>query len=497
MRSPRLSRIAAALAGLAVAGTALGAQPTRMPLVVKQPTGYAVGAVKRIVGLGMGGIAVIDRDNVLWSSSRTSSCTNSGFPIPLIPVTTGSTPDASTGWQKVFDNVADADVPLRYLATLCGYDAASYVLTLDKKVYAGGAYNSGSCTTGLQRYQYWSSSWVLKDSGVETMIPQGIQRFWSIKAGGAFYNMGTNSSGELGTSTTATGCSTLPYAARYASGVAKAYPWTVNSTSLILTDGTLVGMGRNDNGQFGFPTTGTIVPAGSATAVVGSWTPVSAPGTFAKVKDYYYGVSDMSTTMPTNVILKTDGTLAVSTDKGVTYTNVATGVTQIFVYDSNTQMNATTKLPVYFLDTANNLKMVSGTSKTVTTLLTNVHSFKHDIIGNMIALKKDGTVWVKGPNAHGQLGTGTTTAVGTFTQIASNVVEVAIGWYSLSPFYGQTAFIKADGTLWVAGWSSSNDVLASYNNVSVFHPNLPGNTIVPTHFQLPTPGTLGDPGSTP
>jgi probable HAF family extracellular repeat protein len=61
-------------------------------------------------------------------------------------------------------------------------------------------------------------------------------------------------------------------------------------------------------------------------------------------------------------------------------------------------------------------------------------------------LKADGTLWVTGGNAYGQLGDGTTVGRDTPEQVATGVAQVSAGGY-------HTMFIKTDGTLWGMGYN--------------------------------------------
>ncbi|KPA13852.1 hypothetical protein MHK_005940, partial [Candidatus Magnetomorum sp. HK-1] len=70
-----------------------------------------------------------------------------------------------------------------------------------------------------------------------------------------------------------------------------------------------------------------------------------------------------------------------------------------------------------------------------------------------MALKNDGTVWVCGRNISGQLGDGTTTNSSTPIQVASlsSIIDIAGG-------YGHSAAIKNDGTVWAWGANGSGQI---------------------------------------
>ena len=66
-------------------------------------------------------------------------------------------------------------------------------------------------------------------------------------------------------------------------------------------------------------------------------------------------------------------------------------------------------------------------------------------------VKADGTLWAAGWNAYGQLGDGTTTDRSNPLQIATGVAKVAAGG-------GISFFIKTDGTLWAMGWNYAGEL---------------------------------------
>jgi alpha-tubulin suppressor-like RCC1 family protein len=70
-----------------------------------------------------------------------------------------------------------------------------------------------------------------------------------------------------------------------------------------------------------------------------------------------------------------------------------------------------------------------------------------------IALQDDGTIWVWGENADGQLGNGGTTDKITPIKVTgiTNVIEISAGW-------GYTHIVKSDGSIWSWGSGSSGEL---------------------------------------
>ncbi len=79
----------------------------------------------------------------------------------------------------------------------------------------------------------------------------------------------------------------------------------------------------------------------------------------------------------------------------------------------------------------------------IQTQITDVKSVTCGYYHSMI-LKNDGTVWVTGANRDGELGLGDTNSRYSWTQSATDVISVAGG-------YGHSIIVKNDGTVWVAG----------------------------------------------
>lgn len=82
-----------------------------------------------------------------------------------------------------------------------------------------------------------------------------------------------------------------------------------------------------------------------------------------------------------------------------------------------------------------------------------------------LAIRSDGTLWSSGYNTEGQLGLNDTTNRTSLTQVGSdtNWTKVVCGWYHVLAQ-------KADGTLWGWGWNADGQTLTNSANVNVLVP---------------------------
>jgi alpha-tubulin suppressor-like RCC1 family protein len=218
---------------------------------------------------------------------------------------------------------------------------------------------------------------------------------------GALVGAGSNASGELGTGDTTASLLLTGATGAGASGVVAVAAGTAFSLFL-KADGSLWGMGRNDQGQLGDG-----IGAGELT------TPVAVAGAGTS------GVVTMAAGQRHSLFLKTDGSLwAMGTnDQG----QLGDGTTE------------GTYTPVAVIG--------AGTSGVVAVAAGLAHS---------LFLKADGSLWAMGYNDHGQLGDGSTTNRSTPIAVvaanANGVIAVAGG-------FSHSAFLKADGSMWSMGYN--------------------------------------------
>ena len=174
---------------------------------------------------------------------------------------------------------------------------------------------------------------------------------------------------------------------------------SLSEHSLILkNDGTLLGCGRNAEGQLGL---GDTTNRKTFTEITTNADDVKSV--------YYNGYHTL--------ILKNDGTLW-----GCGYN-----------YDGELGLGDTTN------------------RTTFTQITTNADNIKSVYCGgyHTLILENDGTLWGCGLNAYGQLGLGDTTNRSTFTQITTDTNDIK------SVYCGDhyTFILKNDGTLWSCGYN--------------------------------------------
>ena len=165
----------------------------------------------------------------------------------------------------------------------------------------------------------------------------------------------------------------------------------------IKTDGTMLGMGRNNSGQLGDG--GTVDRA--------------LPVLIAS------GVAKAAAGANHSLFIRTNGTLWTMGDNSYGQTGAAAII--------NISYQPTP------LQIASNVVLAAGGGE---------HS---------LFIKSDGTLWAMGHNNLGQLGDGTTTDRHLPVQIASGVMSVAAGAV-------HTLFLKTDGTLWAMGGNSAGQL---------------------------------------
>ena len=226
----------------------------------------------------------------------------------------------------------------------------------------------------------------------------------AIKTDGTLWLWGTGTGGELGRGTLdARVAHSSPVQTISAGTNWKQVATGTNLTGAIKTDGTLWMWGFGGNGELG---------RGALDARISHSSPVQTVSTGTNWKQ-------VSLEGQTVGAVKTDGTLWLwgANAYGVLGTNSAAGQSS----------------PVQTVSGGTNWKQVSVGS------------------GHAAAIKTDGTLWMWGNNANGQIGIISTISQSSPVQTVSggtNWKQVSVGGYL--PYYN-TAAIKIDGTLWVWG----------------------------------------------
>ena len=237
-------------------------------------------------------------------------------------------------------------------------------------------------------------------------VAGGNRHTAAIKTDGTLWLWGFNTSGELGDNTTTSRSSPVQT-------VSAGTNWKQVSsgsfhTAAIKTDGTLWLWGLNSNGELGTNnTTNRSSPVQTVSAGT-NWKQVSM-GSFH------------------TAAIKTDGTLWVW------------GRNNYGQLGDNTVTNRSS--PVQTISAGTNWKQVSV-------------GYRHTA-----AIKTDGTLWVWGRNAYGQLGDNTITHKSSPVQTVSggtNWKQVSCGGNSSGG--NHTAAIKTDGTLWLWGFNGQGQL---------------------------------------
>jgi alpha-tubulin suppressor-like RCC1 family protein len=221
-------------------------------------------------------------------------------------------------------------------------------------------------------------------------------------------------------------------------------------STIIKSNGTLWGMGRNNNGQLGDGTTvnknlptqvGTETRWASVSAGYYHTVAIKAYGTlWAWGYNYYGQLGDGTTTQqPSPVQIGTDSKwVAVSAGS---YHNVAIksdGTLWAWGYNYYGQLgDGTTTQQTAPVQIGTDNKWVAVSAGTYHT----------------VALKSDGTLWAWGYNYYGQLGNGTTTNTTTPTQIGTYRT-----WAAVSAGSYHSVALRADGTLWAWGSNTSSQL---------------------------------------
>ena len=265
---------------------------------------------------------------------------------------------------------------------------------------------------------------------------------------------GANSNGQLGDNTVTSKSSPVQTIACGANW--KQISCVYNSTVAIKTDGTLWTWGFNNNGQLG---DNTVTSKSSPVQTI-------AGGTNWKILSRG-GIYHM-------VAIKTDGTLwtwgynvygqlgdNTGTSRSSPVQTIAFGTNWMQV-SAGTSFTAAIKTDGSLWLWGNNAygqlgdNTVLRKSSPVQTI-TRGNNWKQVSCGDThtVAVKTNGTLWSWGDNSSGKLGDNTTAA-----RRSSPVQTVAFGtnWKQVSAGYYSTAAIKTDGTLWAWGYNAGGQL---------------------------------------
>ena len=270
---------------------------------------------------------------------------------------------------------------------------------------------------------------------------------WLIEqyVGDRLWIAGNNADGQLGNNTVTT-------SSNFVQTVGTAVTWkqvdnNYSSTLAIKTDGTLWGWGRNGYGELG---DNTIIHRSSPVQTVAFGTnwksivkgvassaAIKSDGTLWCWGDNLNGqLADNTTTKrssPVQTVSFGDSWLQVS----IGYRHVGAikqdGTLWMWGYNAYGQLGDNTLVhrssPIQTIAGGSNWRQVSCTDR------------------NTAAIKKDGTLWIWGANAYGQLGDNTiidkSSPVQTITYSGS--------WKQVSFGYAHVGAVKTDGTLWLWG----------------------------------------------
>ena len=235
--------------------------------------------------------------------------------------------------------------------------------------------NTGTVDAGEYRVEL--ENWPLQTR----LVSAGYFHTMLLRSDGSLWGVGRNDNGQLGV-----GSGVISSPVQVASNVIDVSP-SYYHTMMIKADGSLWGTGRNQYGQLGDRTTVQRL-------------------TWVKVAD---GVANVSSGHSHTIFVKTDGSLwAVGQNSSG---ELGDG--------SNIDRNS----PV---------KVAEGVVRA------------YAGYGHSLFLKVDGTLWAMGANGAGQLGDGSTTHRNIPLQVASGVRIVSVG-------AGHSLFLKENGDLWSVG----------------------------------------------
>ena len=294
---------------------------------------------------------------------------------------------------------------------------------------------------------------------------------------------------------------------RHADGMQISLPTTVS-----VRDITLLGLGRNKEGQLGIGTRdstnrpvviATNVVSASSSAMfslfaqadgtlwgmgINSFDPVGAIEATNRPLRITTNVVSVVTSRDSSLLVQADGSLAGMgsnaygqlANGAITETNrpmpIATNVVSAAILENFSLFVGADGTLWGVGDNRNSqLGLASTPVREPVRIATNVVSAAAGRVSTLF-VRADGTLWALGSNDQGQLGLGTVSYVTTPTLVATDVASVVAGFYS-------ALFLKQDGTLWGMGRNAgmfNSDAgplgLGSVNTVNV--PTLVANDVV-------------------
>jgi len=356
-------------------------------------------------------------------------------------------------------------------------------LRADGSLYAWGINNFGQLGIATNSGTATANATPTQVAGTYTQVAAGSFHSLGLRADGSLYAWGANQYGQLGNATNNDSSSPNPTPTQVA-GTYRQVAGAGNHSLGLRADGSLWAWGSNTSGELGTTTnSGTPTPTPTPTQVAGTYTQVAGAGNHslglrADGSLYAWGNNrDGQLGTTTNNFTNTPNPTPAQV--AGTYTQVVAGGSyslalqadgSLYAWGSNSY-GQLGKAANSGTGTPNPTPTATGTAL-VTRSLAMGASFG-------LAVKGDGTLWAWGDNAYGQLGLASTTAratrpvqVGT----ATDWVMVAAGEY-------HTLGLRADGSLYAWGWNNYGQ-LGSPTNSGTNAPTPTPQLVAGTYTQI-------------
>ena len=300
----------------------------------------------------------------------------------------------------------------------------SLALKNDGTVWATGNNGSGQLGIGSNDSQTTLIAMTESNNNNITALAAGENHSLVLKNDGTVWGTGLNDDGQLGTATNDAHLTLIPMGDPF--GVTfndiSALAAGGNHSLVLKNDGTVYGTGANGSGQLG------IGPQGSQFVL----TPMT---------DFNSSITALATSGNHSLVLKTDGTVWTTGD------------------NANGQLGIGT----------------SGDFRLTLTEMTNFNSSVTALAagGNhSLVLKSDGTVYASGLNSNGQLGDGTNVSKNVLTAMTTDNSNIA----AISAGGSHAAVLKSDGTVWVTGSNAAGQLARGLDPAALSQ----ANTLAPT-----------------